>query len=229
MGRAAYAFIPEGTMKICKSLVMAIALLSAGPAWNQIPAGASVEMVSPVFHQLVAYALPSGFSINAPEQANSKSYLREVPLKGQTVEHWTQMITLTGANGAAAAGLTAEQMMNKLAAGYKSSCPQTFAFAPAGSTTISGQKAFVALVSCGRVGDAGGAPDAVHSESAMILAIAGSQDMYTLQWAERAAPSDKPLAFDAAKWKARLHALEPIHVCAEVPGEKAPYPSCVGK
>ena len=216
-------------MKIYASLAIAAALLAVGPATGQIPAGASVEVVSPVFHQLFAYSLPSGFQFSAPEQANARSYLREVPLKGQTVEHWTQLITLTGANGATAAGLTAEKMMEKLAGGYKSSCPQTFAYAPAGATTISGQKAFVALVSCGRVVDAGGAADAVHSESAMILAIAGSQDMYTLQWAERAGPSDKPLAFDTAKWKLRLHQLEPIHVCAEIPGEKAPYPSCVGR
>jgi hypothetical protein len=216
-------------MKIGASLVLVAGLVTAALAAGQIPAGASVEVISPVFHQLVAYSLPSGFQFNAPEHANAKSYLREVPLKGQTVEHWTQMITLTGENGATATGLTVEQMMNILASGYKSSCPQTFAYEPAGATTISGQKAFVALVSCGRVTDAGGAPDAVHSESAMILAIAGSQDMYTLQWAERAAPSDNPLPPDVAKWKERLHLLEPIHVCAEVPGEKAPYPSCLGK
>ena len=215
-------------MKVHALLVSAAALLVAGSASPQIPPGASVEVVSPVFHQLVAYALPSGFQFTAPEQANAKSYLREVPLKGQTVEHWTQLITLTGANGATAAGLTAEKMMDKLAAGYKSSCPQTFAYAPAGATTISGQKAFVGLISCGRVVDAGGAAAAAHSESAMILAIAGTQDMYTLQWAERAAPSDKPLPFDTARWKLRLHELEPIHICAIMPGEKAPYPSCVG-
>jgi hypothetical protein len=58
--------------------------------------------------------------------------------------------------------------------------------------------------------------------------VKGSSDYYTLQWAERAAPVDRP-AVDDAKWPERLRLLQPIRLCPIVPGEAAPYPSCVGK
>jgi hypothetical protein len=42
------------------------------------------------------------------------------------------------------------------------------------------------------------------------------------------AVAGKP-AIDEAKWRERLRQLQPIRFCPIVPGEAAPYPSCVGK
>ena len=74
---------------------------------------------------------------------------------------------------------------------------------------------------CGRV--AGSADK--RSETALIIAVRGSADVYTIQWAERGPGADKP-ALDDAKWRDRLSKLNPIMFCAIVPGEAAPYPSC---
>jgi hypothetical protein len=74
-------------------------------------------------------------------------------------------------------------------------CPERFA-AKGSATKIGGYDAFIAVVGCGRAGN--GAD--VRSETALIVAIRGRADIYTVQWAERGAPT-----------------------------AKAPYPSCVGK
>jgi hypothetical protein len=57
--------------------------------------------------------------------------------------------------------------------------------------------------------------------------VKGAADAYTVQWAERAAASDA--AIDEAVWRGRLHELMPIRLCAIVPGEAAPYPSCLAQ
>ena len=215
-------------MKAREPLV-AISCLLAVCAAAQAPHADSFQIITPVFHQLVAFNLPPGFKIDAPEQGNAKSYLRETVLKGETVEHWTQMITLTGARGAVTAGLTAQRMVGNIADRYKSACPGTFAFENVGKVEISGQNGYLALLSCGHVADEGGTAGAVHSETAVILAIAGTEDMYTLQWAERTHASDTPLPFDDAKWQARMTRLKAIRICTRVEGEKEPYPSCLAK
>jgi hypothetical protein len=66
----------------------------------------------------------------------------------------------------------------------------------------------------------------------LIIAVRGSADVYTIQWAERAPGADKPAIDDAKsrdKWKDRLSKLNPIMFCAIVPGEAAPYPSCANR
>jgi hypothetical protein len=107
---------------------------------------------------------------------------------------------------------------------FKNACPDTFAAEGLGATKFGGQDAFVAVASCGKVDQSSDK----HSETALIVAIKGRADYYTVQWAERTGPSGKP-AIDAAKWQARLRQLQPIRLCPIEPGETAPYPSCVGK
>jgi hypothetical protein len=101
-------------------------------------------------------------------------------------------------------------------------CPDSFA-ARGSATKIGGYDAFVAVIGCGRVGN--GAD--VRSETALIVAIRGSADIYTVQWVERGAPTAKA-DVEAAKWQSRLKRLAPMKLCAIVAGEKAPYPSCIG-
>ena len=202
-------------------------LLAACPLAAQSGNQPGIQIITPVFHQLVAYTLPPGFKVDPPEQANAKSYLREHVLKGETPERWTQMVTLTGHQGLATA--SAQRMIDTMTAGIKSSCPQTFAFENIGPMQVSGAPAYLALVSCGRIADQGGAQGVFHSETAMLVAIQGSEDLYTLQWAERARSSESPLPFDDAKWQARLTTLRPIRLCTRVEGEQAPYPSCLAK
>ncbi|MGZ3350874.1 MAG: hypothetical protein ACXU89_18215, partial [Xanthobacteraceae bacterium] len=82
-------------------------------------------------------------------------------------------------------------------------------------------EAYAAVAGCGKVGADG------HSETALIVAVKGSSDAYTIQWAERTAQASSARDIDEAKWRGRLRELMPIRLCAIVPGEAAPYPSCL--
>lgn len=86
---------------------------------------------------------------------------------------------------------------------------------------------YAALISCGSLPPEDQLP--AHSETVLVVAIQGSQDFYTVQWAERGAPQGGPDRQDMATWYARLKALQPIAVCDRVPGERAPFPSCLAK
>jgi hypothetical protein len=207
-------------------------LLATCPAHAQTPSKpksappASYTVISPIFGQLVRFSLPSAFAPAAFEKTNGPSYIREAVLKGETVTAWTQMITVTGAKGAASnPQVTPESFAVSMAAGFKKACPDTFAVMPFGAQKFGDHDGFVAVAGCGRIETAADK----HGETALIVVVKGSADVYTIQWAERAPSSaDKP-AISEAKWQDRLGKLRPIRFCPIVPGEAMPYPSCVGK
>lgn len=210
-----------------------LALLCALPALadaDDAPKDASgapprIAVIAPIFSQLVMFTLPPGFK-TAFEQPTADSYIREAVLDGETVDKWSQMITVTGAKGLASnPQMSAQYFAAQIAAGFQKACPATFAVKPLGQTTISNQEAFVAVASCGKVDTSA----EKHSETALILAIKGTADIYTVQWAERTPASAENLTIDEKKWADRLAKLTPVRVCAIKPGEEPPYPSCSGK
>jgi hypothetical protein len=185
----------------------------------------SYSVISPIYGQLVRFSTPSTF-VPVFEKTNGPSYIREAVLKGETVEAWTQMITVTGAKGLAAnPQLTPEKFAVSMAAGFKKACPDTFAVKPFGAAKFGDQDGYVAIVGCGRIETSADK----HGETALIIAVKGSADYYTIQWAVRAPSSASKPAIDEAKWRDRLNKLQPIRFCPIVPGEAMPYPSCVGK
>jgi hypothetical protein len=197
----------------------------AGEQPRNAAAPAAFTAISPIFSQLVMFSLPASFT-TVFEQPSNAQYIREAVLKGETVDKWSQMITVTGAKGLAVnPQVSAQSVAANIASGFKRACPETFAVKPMGGTRISGQDAFVAVASCGKVDTSA----ETHSETALIVSIKGARDVYTIQWAERTAASAENLTIDEALWKERLAKLAPIHVCPIVPGETAPYPSCVNQ
>ena len=207
--------------------IVALALLSAPalPACAETPAApGSFTVISPVFGQLVRYSIPARF-VTAHENTQGNFYIREAVPKGETVSQWTQMITITGSQGmASVANFTPQKLAASIALGFKKACPESFAVKDLGETKFGEQEAYLAVAGCGRVDSSADG----HSEMALIAAVKGASDAYTIQWAERtpqgaaAAP-----AIDEAMWRARLRELMPIRLCAIVPGEAAPYPSCL--
>ncbi|SDM88451.1 hypothetical protein [Afipia sp. GAS231] len=188
------------------------------------PSSTAFKVISPIFGQLVMFSMPQAFVV-VGESTNGPSYIREAVLKGETASSWTQMITVTGAKGLVAnPKVTPEAFAASIAGGFKSACPDTFVAKGVGSAKFGDQDGYVALASCGSVVSA---PDK-HSETALVVAVKGSADYYTLQWAERGPASGKPV-IDEAKWLERLHQLQPIRLCPIVSGEAAPYPSCVNR
>jgi hypothetical protein len=184
----------------------------------------SFTVISPIYGQLVRFSMPSTF-VPVFEKTNGPSYIREAVPKGETVEAWTQMITVTGAQGIAGnPQVTPEKFAVSMAAGFKKACPDTFAVKPFGAVKLGDQDGFVAVVGCGRIETSADK----HGETALIVAVKGSADYYTIQWAERAPSSADRPGINEAKWQDRLNKLQPIRFCPIVPGEAMPYPSCVG-
>ncbi|PUE21627.1 hypothetical protein B9Z43_00030 [Limnohabitans sp. MMS-10A-192] len=185
--------------------------------------GHSVTVATPVYSQIVMFSYPPGFKPAFAKNTGS-SYMQEYVLEGETVEKWTQMVTLSGAKGLSTnQALTPQRFVEFVASGFQRTCPSSFAARSFGTLKISGHEAFVALVGCGTV-----PTEPARSEIAMVLAVKGSNDYYTIQWAERATPSPLPI-LDGEKWIERLKVLSPIKACDRVPNEQAPYPSCINQ
>ena len=199
-------------------------IVSAASAQGLAPT--AFRVISPIFGQLVTFSMPASFVVVA-ENNSGPNYIREAVPKGETVNRWTQMITVTGAKGLAGGpkanpDATPETFAGSIVGGFRSACPESFAAQGFGPTKFGDQDAYVAVASCGSVG-----ADR-HGETALIVAVKGRADYYTLQWAERTQGPGKP-AIDEAKWLDRLRQLQPIRFCPIVPGEAAPYPSCAVK
>jgi hypothetical protein len=187
--------------------------------------GYSVKAISPIFSQLVMLSFPRGFK-TVFEDTNGTQYTREAVLGGETVEKWTQMITVTGAKGLAASpNSTPQSFVERIAGGFKGACPDSFSAKGLGALKISGRDAFAALAGCGSVSSDGGE----HSESALIIAIKGTADYYTIQWAERGPASARPQVFNDATWTDRFNKLSPIKLCPLMPREAPLYRSCVNQ
>lgn len=179
--------------------------------------------ISPIFSQLVAFHMPQTFHV-ANEQTAAHSYIREAVLSGDTIDQWTQMITVSGYQGLSARpDLTPEVFAGNLAAAFRQACPDTVTAEGLGSMKVAGYPATLLFAGCGTVGESGER----HSESAVIMVIKGESDYYTLQWAQRATAQSSPVAFDEQRWVGRLKQLMPVRLCSKVPGEQAPYPSCI--
>jgi hypothetical protein len=205
------------------ALVLLLPWLAAGPTSAQQAKGtAAFTAISPIFGQLLAFSQPSNF-VPGSEKANAANYIRESIPRGETINRWTQMITVTGAKGAAAnSAISPALFAGYIADGFRKACPETFSAVSLGETEIAGHKGFAAVAGCGIV-DTGGSK---RSETALIIAIRGESDYYTIQWAEREQASRQPPTIDKTVWMKRLRQLGPIRLCPIVPGEKAPYPSC---
>jgi hypothetical protein len=218
---------------IVRGLVLAIALSWCAPAWSEDAKGAferfregkSVRVIAPIFSQLLASSLPQGFAPVSFEKTKGPIYTRESVLTGESVENWSQMVTNSGLkNLASKPDVTARTFLNSMAEAFRRACPFSFSTKGLNASSISGFDAAVAVISCGTSPGTAGKT----SETALIAVIKGQADFYTVQWAERATPSHAPIPIDLKKWTDRFKALGPIRLCPIVPGEKAPYPSCVG-
>lgn len=204
------------------ALIATTAAQAEGPA-PKSATPASMTAISPIFGQLVRFSMPAGFNV-VSEHADSASYIREAVPKGETLQQWTQMITVTGQKGLAGnPKFTPQGFAGSMAGSFKGACPETFVTKSFGETKLGDQDAFVAVTACGKVNASADG----HSETALIVVVKGHTDGYTIQWAERTATLPPGAVIDDAKWQERLHALMPIRFCPIVAGEAAPYPSCL--
>ena len=174
-------------------------------------------IVSPVYGQLVALPVPADFKPGY-EAAKDGSYLLELTPATETVQNWTQMITLSGAEGLAGK-MAVVDVASQLAKGYQAACPKTFAARSLPAPKVKGAaEVFAGYLGCG---DAGG-----QSEAMVFLIIRGAEDIYTVQWAEHGPAQSKAMEPEPALWRPRADSLALTRICDKVAGEQAPYPSC---
>lgn len=185
----------------------------------------SIREIAPIFSQLLLLSVPATFRPVFEHVGNAGSfYIAESVLAGESTAQWTQMITRTGAKDLAARiDISPQSFAMNLANRFKTVCPTTFSSLDLGVASLDGHDAYAMIASCGNVSSG----NISFSESTLIIQIKGSSDYYGIQWAVRGPASLQPLALNAPIWRERLQKLQPIKLCPIIPGEPAPYPSCV--
>ena len=203
---------------------MRFAFVFAGLLAASAATAENATIIAPVFAQLVTAPLPEGF-VPAFEDANETGYLNEAVPKGESLENWSQMITLTGAKGMAIGDEPTDALgfAEFMAGSYFQACPNSMEAETLDAPAVPGARdVFAGYLSCGTMGAAD------MSESMVFLVLVGSEDIYTLQWAERGAASATFIAFPGGVWMDRLAQLQAsAKLCDIVAGEAPPYPSCI--
>jgi len=214
--------------RIVRNGIVATALAAfGGGVLADTPDTPSMQVIAPIFSQLVAWQMPAGFHGDY-ETTRGDSYIIEAVPSGQTAQDWRQIVTITGLKGAATdTRATPADLAANIAKRFKDDCPDSYEGREMDAPVVEGHAAYAALISCGSLPPEDQLP--AHSETALVVAIQGTHDFYTVQWAERGAPQDGPMRPDMATWYARLKTMQPIAVCDRVPGEQAPFPSCLAK
>ena len=182
-----------------------------------LPSLAEQTAITRVYSQIVAYGVPDGF-VPAFEDTQPGFYIQEAVPRGQSLQDWTQMLTMTGAEGQATTA--PEALAQQIAQGFAAACPDSVSAVALPAPAIPGARAsFAAHVACGNAGG--------RAEELMLFVFAGAQDLYTVQWAERSAARATPITLDPGVWMPRYDRLvSSIRVCDPVPGEAPPFASC---
>lgn len=156
--------------------------------------------------------LPVSIDVPAPfvpepafsDLADGQAIVEFLP-PGETIEDWTQMLTLTAIAGAAVE-MTPDQavmaMAEHLAGGYQAACPNGRGVQDLGSPLLSGAEAtFSAWLACDEVNGNG------QSEAMVVLIFTIGGTIYTAQWAEHGDKTDGPPLFDLNHWLPRMDTL----------------------
>jgi hypothetical protein len=201
-----------------KDIVLLTSLVLTSPAYAE-----GFIAIAPVFSQIVTMPVPDGFE-PAYEDANADSYINEAVLAGETVNDWSQMITLTGIRAMASVdpNQVSVDFAEYLADQYAGACPDTFNAVALNPPSIRGARGvFAGFLGCGDNG-------AGQSEAMTFLVLVGESDVYSLQWAERGPLSGSGPEYDETQWSPRLGELTAAaRICDRIPGEEPPYPSCI--
>lgn len=185
----------------------------------------ATRYIAPIFSQLLSVTMPAGYT-TVFETTQGDHYIREAVLDGENVDSWSRMITVTGfRNLSSKPEVSPKSYASSKAAGFQRACRASYSAQGLGDGKIDGADVFVAVASCG----ISPTKDGNRSETALIIVLKGSSDYYTIQWAERGAPSDTPLAIDVEHWREKYQQLFPVKLCPIVAGEAAPYPSCINR
>jgi hypothetical protein len=180
------------------------------------------ETNPPIVSEVLFLPVPNEFKL-AFENKKDDVYIKEWVLEKETVNQWSQMITMmVFKNFASNPDSTPEKMVIRTAAGFKQACPNTFNVLRLGETKLSGYDAFGAIISCGET-----PIDITHSETVFLIVIKGKKDYYNIQWAERSTASTSPIKLDERKWSDRIERFSKVKLCAITQSQSVPSPDCL--
>jgi len=199
---------------------------TAPPVAQAVPAPPKYTStsVTPIFSQLLKADYPEGYT-TVGEQLTSARYTREAVPAGEDATHWTRKFTITGAKGLADdPAMTPALFGEKIAQDLQAACPDSFSKKTLSEGEINGYDQFIAVLSCG----AAVREKTTSGESMLLIVIKGEHDYYTVQSADRSAPSPTPPPINTAQWLNKRKNIGAIKLCTPVPGETPPYSSCTG-
>jgi len=180
-----------------KNTLVALALSLPLLAYAKTDNAQKVTSQVSIYNQVVGAKLPAHFVVGHKQQSNTSFIMEFVP-QGQSVENWLEMITYTGLESAIKNKVVDSRgMIVSIGTGYQNACANTFS----AKKILEENKKVAFVFSCGDNGQQ-------KSETALILALEGTNDVYTVQWAERGKKSNTPLVIDEQKWAMRLNSLD---------------------
>lgn len=144
---------------------------------NSIPNGAkNVKMLIPIYSQKVKFNLPNQWK-PVFEKAYPTSYIFEMIPQNETLDKWTEMLTVQGLKGMAST-ISLEQSLIFIANLHKKSCKDKVIFKLLEKDKISGFDAQHAIIGCGNSQENIG-------EIAYFIAVKGKDDIYMFHKAMR--------------------------------------------
>lgn len=207
-------------------IITALGLLSL----NSIAASNSsdqktINALIPVFSEVIGMKIPRDF--NVVNQGTSKDgFIFEAVPKGQTVDNWKQMITITGQrNMAMAPGFSIDNVATLFGKGYRNNCPDSFSTKNIDKyEKIDEHNNVAVLYRCGNESKDG----KTYSETNLVNFIQGKKDFYTIQYAERNKSAKEITTDDITYYSAKEKNLVPSFFCDHTEGQM-PLKSCEPK
>ncbi|MDE3010519.1 MAG: hypothetical protein KGI67_06480 [Pseudomonadota bacterium] len=138
-------------------------------------------------------------------------YLRAHVPVGDSAADWNERISIAVEQGLARRKeLTLQMVVADFVAAYQGACPDSFVVSKVPVGPVSGFEAYAAVASCGTMPETRGR----SSQSEVMLAIRGQDDVYAIRWAERGEPWSTPSGIDVQHWQDKFRRLAPIRLCA---------------
>lgn len=207
-------------MRYCGLFFLLVLSAFGGAATAQVPPQATPTAVL-VFDSIVSLRIPAGFKV-ASEIKEADYYALSLIPQAESAETWTEMVSVTGNKGLGKT-LAPSAFTSVTQTTFKTRCPASYAFLSLGELSVDGRPTSASVHGCGSAK----ADKGDQKDISLNIVFRDKDNMLSVQWSVRGAAENAPPQLDRNVWASRIKALEPIKVCPRVPGEKAPFPSCL--
>lgn len=173
------------------------------------------------FAQNLMITTPGGFDL-AYNDAGAGRFISEFLRPGETVDAWTEMVTVTGLHPETppSGDNPALDFAMSIRAGYEAACPDSFSAYEQTAPKVPGAIAvFAGNLNCGKVADTG------LAQAMTFIVVAGREEIFTYQWALQGDPWQGGAAYAPEIWQPRLDVMATrLHLC-DVPEGQTDCPA----